>query len=1384
MNDWVKKVSTSFPLAFWNARGELLSTTKVESETNAEASRSPRMIIDVKHDDRNTPLTMKLMPPRETTTISCPNPKCNETSLDNLQWKVLQLIVIARNIHDSQPLEFPIEINPSTSYIAVEAPMKILKQVPGTIMIIQFQESDHAALSREIDLSIRFRERCFRIQATIKVQCRSCHSVWQAWHAIINTYDPRTFLNWQVTLSMPTGMSPPHLREISRTSLNIGQGGMLHLPSPLSSTRTLVGFKIQVNISVDPTNILMTLEEPIPLYFWVDDQFNGEYARLFKILNVNPSTWLPTPSNSQVKVTLTVSLKSTLSRKNIIAFLERLLINEERSFTIQVEGPILMNDRRLLTRVDVLIIPTILEELLTRFQMSMHWNELQQRIITELKHHLDRVLHEKLQKTSWKRLLPIHELLEVRTVRESTTTRQEDDNKPFPFLQLLDYLDLCADNIPETSFPTSMGDLNPQSRHRHRKIIVNGLPGIGKTSCAVQLVKTLLDDDLHGKRISGIENAHQHIIPLYLELGRTEHQQLLKDVTSVPNPRERLLRALRRYLQDLKVSSFLLEELNELKKTLEHEPDRTYLPSLAWFLDGWNESPPDFRREIATWLETTDDPFILFTRPVTIPTHLPQNSAVLHVIVEPLTVSEDERTNTAFKLAWDVMKATYQLKVGRRNWEPLKKLAWDLVKGLAETLGKEVLIPFFLIFLTQSVTKEWINREQPEDLSTFLEPFFKSRYVLLLSIFRELLRRHLDSSFLHPALAKLPEEFHNDSIRVALSNLMGKLMVEFLAFVMHSLYVQHRETKGTWFAHDALDDAFREAINTLVLDGTKTVKQVSRGWSVMLTIKAPYYPDGSIQLILSISPFQASSPHISESFPFKLKSCIIDVLFPRMKQVVTHQSSIEALLSAKKFLSHWTLENQSLLEEPFPTAMQEEREVLHELLADFFLAHAITLLWALHQTRHSIDETRQRVITPEIAEVYLMWMENEQFDEVWRQVFTSRPFNDDPRFITPFLKVVLTKNWLSHGKKARIKAQAEALQATMDLLADLGLPFTYNGHEWEVERSFRLRLSPRGIKHVQLAAAFGRIRNSKDRAHVLEELVNNWQHLDSLTVLDLSGNELKSLPESFGLLRHLKTLDLNGNQLQSLPESFGLLHRLETLDLSFNELRSLPETFGNLSNLQWLSLWRNQLQSLPKNFGLLSRLQSLDLRFNQLQSLPESFKQLSSLQHLELQYNQLQSLPESFGSLSSLQTLKIGSNQLQSLPESFGNLNRLECLDLSWNRLKSLPESFGLLHRLETLWLYNNQLQSLPESFGQQNSLQHLELQYNQLQSLPESFGDLDKLEYLDLRWNQLRSLPETLSQITGLKMLWLYGNPSLTLSSALQQWIERLRNSGCDVRP
>ena len=274
-----------------------------------------------------------------------------------------------------------------------------------------------------------------------------------------------------------------------------------------------------------------------------------------------------------------------------------------------------------------------------------------------------------------------------------------------------------------------------------------------------------------------------------------------------------------------------------------------------------------------------------------------------------------------------------------------------------------------------------------------------------------------------------------------------------------------------------------------------------------------------------------------------------------------------------------------------------------------------------------------------------------------------------------------------------------------------------------------------------------------------------------LVRLDLSDNQLKSIPESLSSLTELTCLELTFNQLESIPESIGRLTKLTHLDLKYNRLKSIPETLGSLTRLGELHLRGNRLESMPESLGNLRQLTLLDLSDNQLKSIPESMGSLMQLTLLDLSHSHLKSIPESMGNLTCLEILSLNDNRLESIPESMGSLMRLKKLYLSHNQLESIPESLGRLMRLERLHLRRNQLKSIPESLGRLTRLEKLYLSGNRLESIPESLGSLTWLELLYLSHNQLRTIPESLGSLTRLERLFLNDNQLTSIPESMGSW-------------
>lgn len=110
-----------------------------------------------------------------------------------------------------------------------------------------------------------------------------------------------------------------------------------------------------------------------------------------------------------------------------------------------------------------------------------------------------------------------------------------------------------------------------------------------------------------------------------------------------------------------------------------------------------------------------------------------------------------------------------------------------------------------------------------------------------------------------------------------------------------------------------------------------------------------------------------------------------------------------------------------------------------------------------------------------------------------------------------------------------------------------------------------------------------------------------------LKTILLSGNALPVIPKSIlegtNPLKMLEKLDLSSNNLTTLPETIESLPKLAELNLDDNFLANLPESIGNLHQLKVLSLRRNKIalrdpQPLPEKLWTNTPLIDLNLHGN------------------------------------------------------------------------------------------------------------------------------------------------------------------------------------------
>lgn len=157
-------------------------------------------------------------------------------------------------------------------------------------------------------------------------------------------------------------------------------------------------------------------------------------------------------------------------------------------------------------------------------------------------------------------------------------------------------------------------------------------------------------------------------------------------------------------------------------------------------------------------------------------------------------------------------------------------------------------------------------------------------------------------------------------------------------------------------------------------------------------------------------------------------------------------------------------------------------------------------------------------------------------------------------------------------------------------------------------------------------------------------------------------------PEVFGLADSLEVLNLSGNQLKSLPHDLPRLHRLKVIFCSDNPFAELPEVLGDCAALQVVGFKACRIARVP-GAALPPKLRWLILTDNAIAELPHELGQRPALQKLMLAGNQLRQLPGGLSQAHRLELLRLSANQLQALPDWLPALPRLSWLALAGNPL-------------------------------------------------------------------------------------------------------------------
>jgi Leucine-rich repeat (LRR) protein len=292
---------------------------------------------------------------------------------------------------------------------------------------------------------------------------------------------------------------------------------------------------------------------------------------------------------------------------------------------------------------------------------------------------------------------------------------------------------------------------------------------------------------------------------------------------------------------------------------------------------------------------------------------------------------------------------------------------------------------------------------------------------------------------------------------------------------------------------------------------------------------------------------------------------------------------------------------------------------------------------------------------------------------------------------------------------------------------------------------------------ITLTAATTYAQQQTHNFFSIEKALKSPEHV---FYLDLSNQQLTTLPSEMSTLKNLISLNLSGNNIEHLPSEMTSLGQLTSIDLSGNKRLDVDRTITHLglhASIENLTLSNCNMVYLPSSVGMLTKVSTLDLSGNQLVHLPNELTQLRALESMNLSDNVLHSLGWYASRWLNLKKLNLSGNPELDYGKAFEALGMIELETLTLGELPRVPKSIKKLN-IKTLNLENVSSNKLQPSIAEIASLQEVRLSNCKnltTNQVLDVLREVEQLQLLSLDNNGLTNIDE-LSKLKGLQYLSL----------------------------
>ncbi|EPR79898.1 Leucine rich repeat protein [Spraguea lophii 42_110] len=302
--------------------------------------------------------------------------------------------------------------------------------------------------------------------------------------------------------------------------------------------------------------------------------------------------------------------------------------------------------------------------------------------------------------------------------------------------------------------------------------------------------------------------------------------------------------------------------------------------------------------------------------------------------------------------------------------------------------------------------------------------------------------------------------------------------------------------------------------------------------------------------------------------------------------------------------------------------------------------------------------------------------------------------------------------------------------------------------------------------------------------------ISNMKNMKKLIFSKIS---LNILPEHINLF-YIKYMDLSYNNISSIPNDLLCLINLGHLDLSYNNFTIFPYILGSLGNLVYLNISGNLLKDVKFEPGLFCSLKTLVLDSCGITNFYVCKNSLSNLSSLNISNKNLRNLFAQSFSPRFLKQIKMDYNVLDTfyiednwfyMNHVFIDVQTLDCIVSGLGKFENLIELNITLKENQKLYkdnfnfvmenlnlvkftLKGSNMEEIPMQILFLKDLEFLDLSHNNIKKIRNDICPLQNLIYIDLSYNYIQLIPKVLLYMRNLRQLNLMCNKIKFLPKSL----------------